>query len=323
MVMFAIAQAEMLGFIPIVAPIIMICLILVFFGDLLIYMFKLIPQALKLLAKIWDPEVFIKELMFGIYTGIIMLFANFIDIIQAILMPIFEKLGVSDNLFGMNAGQNRTTLINAKLCTQKTVSGKIRCYPIKPIFKSNELVKIENLLMKKINQYALIYTEGSDSKRIENFKYRFKNKDKKWWKSNFGITDPSDENLLKIIRRYKAPTKIKVSNYNIQITMPSENSALLLQQMLNDRELFTINYENRMYGLSSVPIYSSVVCAKTTYFQYAVLIVCPPLYIGLRRGFTSWHYIVIDIILTLLFYFPGLIYAIIITSAICPNITNI
>ena len=323
MVMFAIAQAEMLGFIPLVAPIIMICLILIFFGDILIYMLKLIPQALSLLAKIWNPEVFIKEIMFGVYTGIIMFFANFMDIIQAMVMPIFEKIGLSDNIFGMNAGVNKTTVINAKLCTQKTVSNKIRCFPIRPIFKKEELRKIESLLKKKINQYALIYTDGTDSKKVEKFKYRFKNKDKKWWKRNFGITEPSNENLLKIIKRYKEPKDIKVTNYNIQITMSSENSALIIQQMLNDRDLFTITHENKIYGLSSVPIYSSVVCAKTTYLQYAILIICPPLYIGLRKGIKGWHYIVIDIILTLIFYFPGLIYAIVITSAICPNITNI
>jgi len=321
--MFAIAQAEMLGFIPLIAPIVMICLILVFFGDILIYLVKLIPQALSLLAKIWNPEIFIKELIFGVYQGIIMIFSSLMDIIQGMLMPVVEKSGISDNFFGVDSNSNKTTVINAKLCTQKVVSDKIRCYPIRPIFNDSELKKIEKLLSKKINQYALIYTEGTASNKVEKFKYRFKNKDSNWWKSNFGITEPNDTNLLKIIKKYQDPKSIKVTNSNIQITMPSENSALLIQQMLNDRELFTILFKNNTYGLSSVPIYSSVVCAKTTYLQYAVLIICPPLFIGLRKGVKGWHYVVIDIILTLLFYFPGLIYAIIITSAICPNITNI
>ena len=174
-----------------------------------------------------------------------MIFSSLMDIIQGMLMPVVEKSGISDNIFGVDSNSNKTTVINAKLCTQKVVSDKIRCYPIRPIFNDSELKKIEKLLSKKINQYALIYTEGTENNKVEKFKYRFKNKDSNWWKSNFGITDPNNENLLKIIKKYQDPKSIKVTNSNIQITMPSENSALLIQQMLNDRE-FAISQRNLM-----------------------------------------------------------------------------
>ena len=48
--------------------------------------------------------------------------------------------------------------------------------------------------------------------------------------------------------------------------------------------------------------------------HYVILILCPPFYIFLKKGLFGWIYILIDILLTLLFYFPGLIFAII----VCP-----
>ena len=49
-------------------------------------------------------------------------------------------------------------------------------------------------------------------------------------------------------------------------------------------------------------------------FYYVILVLCPPFYIFLKKGLSGWIYILIDILLTGLFYFPGLIYALI----LCP-----
>ena len=48
--------------------------------------------------------------------------------------------------------------------------------------------------------------------------------------------------------------------------------------------------------------------------HYIILILCPPFYIFLKKGLSGWLYILIDILLTGFFYFPGLIYALI----LCP-----
>jgi uncharacterized membrane protein YqaE (UPF0057 family) len=48
--------------------------------------------------------------------------------------------------------------------------------------------------------------------------------------------------------------------------------------------------------------------------KYVILILCPPFYIFLNKGLSGWIYILIDLILTAFFYFPGLIYALI----LCP-----
>ena len=48
--------------------------------------------------------------------------------------------------------------------------------------------------------------------------------------------------------------------------------------------------------------------------KYVILILCPPFYIFLNKGLSGWIYILIDLLLTAFFYFPGLIYAVI----LCP-----
>ena len=62
-----------------------------------------------------------------------------------------------------------------------------------------------------------------------------------------------------------------------------------------------------------------MICAKTTYLEYAAMIICPPMFVAMRKGAKGWIYIIIDTVLTLFFYFPGLIYAILVTNRICPS----
>jgi len=49
-------------------------------------------------------------------------------------------------------------------------------------------------------------------------------------------------------------------------------------------------------------------------FYYIILLLCPPIYVFMCKGLSGWIYILIDIALTFLFYFPGLLYALI----VCP-----
>ena len=49
-------------------------------------------------------------------------------------------------------------------------------------------------------------------------------------------------------------------------------------------------------------------------FKYIILILCPPFYVFINKGLSGWIYILIDLLLTGFFYFPGLIYALI----LCP-----
>mgnify|MGYP003691747489 FL=1 len=46
-------------------------------------------------------------------------------------------------------------------------------------------------------------------------------------------------------------------------------------------------------------------------FHYIILILCPPMYVFLKKGLSGWIYILVTILLTSFFYFPGLIYAVI------------
>ena len=55
-------------------------------------------------------------------------------------------------------------------------------------------------------------------------------------------------------------------------------------------------------------------CVKPTFIKYIILVICPPLYVCMNKGLNGYIYIIIDIILTMLFYFPGLLYAILICN---------
>ena len=62
------------------------------------------------------------------------------------------------------------------------------------------------------------------------------------------------------------------------------------------------------------------------YVDLALLILFPPFNVFMHRGIKGWQYIVTCCLLTMMFYFPGLMYAFIIKSksefSICPNSTS-
>ena len=53
-------------------------------------------------------------------------------------------------------------------------------------------------------------------------------------------------------------------------------------------------------------------CIKPTFLKYIILVICPPLYVFMVKGLNGWMYIILDIIFTMFFYFPGLLYALLI-----------
>ena len=165
--------------IPIIIPIVAVSLALVFFGEIMFMLLKFIPKFLKLAIKIFNPESFIKDLLFGLFTAIYMILEVIGDVIKGIIETIFNTL------FGQSNGG--------------------------------------------------FFGQG-------------KQKDPKTGKYH----KPKD-------RICKKPPGI---------------------------------------------------------FYYIILILCPPFYVFLKKGLSGWIYILIDIVLTMFFYFPGLIYAVI-TCPIC------
>ena len=74
---------------------------------------------------------------------------------------------------------------------------------------------------------------------------------------------------------------------------------------------------NKVFGW-----WSKYTCFDTTIFRYLITFLFPPLGVFMKRGITGFGYILLCCILTMLFYFPGLIYAIIIMTEgeiKCPN----
>jgi len=74
---------------------------------------------------------------------------------------------------------------------------------------------------------------------------------------------------------------------------------------------------NKIFGW-----WSKYTCFDTTIFRYIITFLFPPLGVFMKRGITGFGYILLCCILTMLFYFPGLIYAIIIMTEgdlKCPN----
>ena len=302
------ATALLAPLISIIPPVLMIIIIFIVFGDVLFQIISILIDLLSLLKHIWEPEVFIKELIFGIYLGIIMVFTTLIDTIKGYVQAIVKKSGISDNIFGLSVGgNNSTSKIYIKYCKKNIKEDE--CNTIKYITDSEE-IKLKELIIDEI-------------KNVSSY-YRFHNKNSPkyyddsdtFWKE-MGIGDDSKKDIKQFyLDYYKEPNKIDIINASrIEIYMPNENSALWVQYLIKyDKRFKILMYKNVEIKLSVYPLESSVVCAKTTFFQYIILVLCPPLYIFLRKGITGgWHYIVIDIILTLLFYFPGLIYALLIT----------
>ena len=155
---------------PIAIPVITMGFVMVMFGSILIKLVTWLPKLLKLILSIADPEVFFRDLIYGVFTGLTMIISSVVDIISGILISIFNKLGFTDDFLGL-----------------RPKKGKKTC-----------------------------------------------------------------------------PKSVK--------------------------------------------------CVRPTFFKYIILVICPPLYILMAKGLKAWIYILIDIVLTLAFYFPGLIYATLITQ---------
>ena len=173
------AIASALTYIPALAPLIMIGTSLILFGELIIFLIKEVPNLLKLALKIFNPELFIRDLLFAIFKSIYMILDTIGDIVTGIIEKIFNTI------FGQENGG--------------------------------------------------FFGQG-------------KQKDPKTGK-------------------YFSP--------------------------------------------------KNKVCKKPpSIIKYIILILCPPFYVFLNKGLNGWFYILIDILLTMSFYFPGLIYAVI-TCPIC------
>ena len=168
------AIATALAYIPAIGPIFMIGATMILFGEFLVFILSLIPKLLKLAMKIFNPEAFIKDLLFGIFKAIYMILDIIGDLVKGIIETIFNTI------FGQSNG---------------------------------------------------------------GFFGQEKQKDPKTGKYH----KPKD-------RVCKRPPSI---------------------------------------------------------FYYIILILCPPFYVFLKKGLSGWIYILITTALTMLFYFPGLIYAVI------------
>ena len=151
--------------IPLLIPIIIIGVVFALFGEVLYHIIVKFPQLLKLIISISDPEIFLRDIVFGIFYGIQLVAMTLKDLIEGIIDKIMSKLGISDDFFG---------------------------------------------------------TSQASSK-------------------------------------YYDPNSVK--------------------------------------------------CVKTSFLQYVILIICPPMFVFMHKGFDGWMYILLDIAFTFMFYFPGLTYA--------------
>ena len=154
--------------IPLLIPIIIIGVVLALFGEVLYHIIVKFPEILKLISSISDPEVFLRDIVFGLFAGIQLVAMTLKDLIEGIIQKIMSKLGISDDLFGT----------------------------------------------------------GEQSSK------------------------------------YYDPNAVK--------------------------------------------------CVKTSFLKYVILIVCPPMFVFMHKGIEGWMYIILDIAFTFMFYFPGLLYAILI-----------
>ena len=169
------ALASLAPILPIIPPIIIIGIVIIIFGDIIYEIITNFPKLLKLFKSLTDPEMFMRDLTYGIFTGVQLAIWSFMDVIKGVLLTVANKLGFTDDFFGLGVKNN----------------------------------KAEDNVYKELNQLK---------------------------------------------------------------------------------------------------------CVKPTYIKYIILVICPPLYVFMNKGFNGWTYLVIDIILTMLFYFPGLLYALLICN---------
>ena len=161
-----------MAFTTILAPVIIIGLVAITLGDVLWTIVTSFPDILQLFKNLTDPELFMRDITYGIFTGIQMVIWSSIDSIKKLLLAIMKKIGFTDDFFGLKTDETR----------------------------------------------------GEE----------------------------------------------------------------LEQDLQNIR------------------------CIKPTFLKYIILVICPPLYVFMVKGLNGWMYIILDIIFTMFFYFPGLLYALLI-----------
>ena len=161
-----------MAFTTILAPVIIIGLVAITLGDVLWTIVTSFPDILQLFKNLTDPELFMRDITYGIFTGIQMVIWSSIDSIKKLLLAIMKKKGFTDDFFGLKTDETR----------------------------------------------------GEE----------------------------------------------------------------LEQDLQNIR------------------------CIKPTFLKYIILVICPPLYVFMVKGLNGWMYIILDIIFTMFFYFPGLLYALLI-----------
>ena len=112
------AMAMLMPKIPLLIPIIIIGVVFALFGEVLYHIIVKFPQILKLIVSISDPEVFIRDVVFGLFYGIQLVAMTLKDLIEGIVHKIMSKLGISDDIFGTSKGNSKYYDPNAVKCVK-------------------------------------------------------------------------------------------------------------------------------------------------------------------------------------------------------------
>jgi len=299
-----------MAFTSLIAPVIFFAIVMILFGDLIIQILQLIPELLEMVKLLFDPEKFIKELIYGVFVGIIMIFTHIFDYIEGITKKIVDKSGISDNMFGMSINTSKTVKINGNICKfmYSKNGNNEKCSDLREKITDTKKKNIKDSIVSKVNEYI------SNIKKNTNIEY-YLDKSDDWWTSNLNVTKKEEQDISKLYNKIFTTNYYKdliIKDSSVEIIVSSKQIALVFQQMIKDIKYFNFTIDSEMYSINAYQVPNEMVCAKTTLFRYVILVLCPPLYVGIYKGFKGWHYVIIDIILTLLFYFPGVLYAYII-----------
>ena len=99
-----------MAFTSILAPVIIIGLVAITLGDLLWTLVTSFPGILQLFKNFTDPEIFMRDITYGVFTGIQMVIWSTIDLFKGILLKIVDKLGFSDDFFGLKTDNREEEL---------------------------------------------------------------------------------------------------------------------------------------------------------------------------------------------------------------------
>ena len=85
------AFASLLPIMPIIPPIIIIGIVVIIFGEILYEIVINFPKLLDLLKTLTDPEIFMRDLTYGIFTGIQLVILSCMDLKTGKPIIIFLK----------------------------------------------------------------------------------------------------------------------------------------------------------------------------------------------------------------------------------------